>query len=158
MRVKIITINNNYPEGVKLICGKYLKQINGPFNLSLQSIKPSIPHTQRCSDLIKAKETETSKLNNLIKIKETLVALDQRGKMITTEGLCGNFKMWMKNGNDICFIIGGANGLSDEIIDQADLILSLSHMTMAHSIAIMVLLEQIYRVKTLIQNHPYHRS
>jgi 23S rRNA (pseudouridine1915-N3)-methyltransferase len=57
----------------------------------------------------------------------------------------------------VCFCVGGADGFSKEFREQADLLLSLSPLTMPHELARVVLLEQLYRAYTMLANHPYPR-
>ena len=64
----------------------------------------------------------------------------------------------MNQGKDLCFIIGSADGLAQKMRDDADFILSLSNMTIAHPLALVLLTEQIYRVVSIINRHPYHRG
>ena len=59
--------------------------------------------------------------------------------------------------NDLSFIIGGVYGLSQEVRDKADKIISLSKMTLTHMMARAMLVEQIYRSHTILSNHPYHK-
>ncbi len=63
----------------------------------------------------------------------------------------------LQSGKNIQFIIGGAFGLDKSILEQANIHLSLSKMTMPHQMAKIILLEQIYRTQTIIENHPYHK-
>jgi 23S rRNA (pseudouridine1915-N3)-methyltransferase len=64
----------------------------------------------------------------------------------------------MSNGRDVAFIIGGADGLADDIKNSADMLWSLSSLTLPHALVRVVLVEQIYRAWTIMNNHPYHRE
>ena len=85
-----------------------------------------------------------------------IVILDEKGKQLDTE----KFKNFLFNSSikKIIFLIGGTNGFSNEIIKKANLVISLSKMTLTHSFAAIILLEQIYRSATIKLNHPYHRK
>ena len=84
--------------------------------------------------------------------------LDQKGKMFSTEEMAGLFKEKMSQGyNDFIFITGGALGLSPELIDSADFKLSLSKMTFHHQLVRLILLEQVYRVFSIIEGRKYHK-
>ncbi len=87
----------------------------------------------------------------------TLIALDPRGAEMTSEGLTSYMQKIIDSPRSITFVIGGAYGLDKEIIGRADLVLSLSKMTMPHLLAKLVLLEQIYRAQTIVAGHPYHK-
>lgn len=85
------------------------------------------------------------------------IALDVEGKALSSEKFSDVFSQQMMQGKNITFIIGGAFGLDQTILDNVDLKLSLSNMTMPHQLAKVILLEQIYRAQTIINNHPYHK-
>jgi 23S rRNA (pseudouridine1915-N3)-methyltransferase len=86
------------------------------------------------------------------------VVLDEGGRALSTEQLAQNLAVWMQAGRDVAFVIGGADGLHEEIKNDADTRLSLSAMTLPHALVRVVLAEQLYRAVSLMNNHPYHRS
>ena len=88
-----------------------------------------------------------------------LVALDEHGKAFTTRALATQLEHWQNQGTShVCLLIGGAEGLAEEVKTRADLLLSLSDLTLPHQLARIVLLEQLYRAATLLAGHPYHRD
>ena len=90
---------------------------------------------------------------SLSRLKQArIVALDERGKDMDTV----QFSSLLKE--ETVFIIGGPDGLSPDIKQNAKLLLRLSSLTLPHALAQVVLLEQIYRAATLLIGHPYHRS
>lgn len=83
------------------------------------------------------------------------VALDERGKFLSSEGFA---RFLEKNGlKEIAFILGGPYGLDEKLKEEAEFCLSLSPMTLAHGMARLLLLEQIYRAFTLLRGEPYHK-
>ena len=90
-------------------------------------------------------------------LKHTLVLLDSRGKQLSSE----EFATYLANYQDrnplpLLFAVGPANGFTAEIRQEANLLLSLGKMTVAHELARVVLLEQLYRAFTILKGHPYH--
>ncbi|GGM99066.1 ribosomal RNA large subunit methyltransferase H [Thermus composti] len=83
------------------------------------------------------------------------VVLDERGKLLTTEELYRRLLSW--EGERVAFLVGGAEGHLEGVREAADLLLSLSPLTLQHELALLVLMEQLYRVLTLRAGHPYHR-
>ncbi len=86
------------------------------------------------------------------------ILLDMRGKMLTSE----DFSIFLNrhithSAKDMVFFIGGADGFSDKERNSADMLISLSKMTLPHEIARLVTLEQIYRAFTIIKNEKYHK-
>jgi 23S rRNA (pseudouridine1915-N3)-methyltransferase len=89
--------------------------------------------------------------------RHTLVLLDSRGKQLSSEefaGFLGNHQD--RNPLPLLFAVGPANGFSEEARQEANLLLSLGKMTVAHELARVVLLEQLYRAFTILKGHPYH--
>jgi 23S rRNA (pseudouridine1915-N3)-methyltransferase len=86
-----------------------------------------------------------------------VVALDERGRSMSSEALAGMLERHMLDSTpELTLIIGGAYGLSDEVKQRAELLLSLSDMTLTHQMARLLLLEQLYRGFTIVRNEPYH--
>ncbi len=87
------------------------------------------------------------------------IAMDERGKNLSTCELEQLWRHWQLHATTKCvaFVIGPPNGLSPQLRDSCDLILSLGRHTMQHELALLVLLEQIYRIHTLLANSPYHK-
>ena len=90
-------------------------------------------------------------------VRHVLVILDRRGKQLSSEqfaGFLGNHQD--RNPLPLLFAVGPANGFTEEVRQEANLLLSLGKMTVAHELARVVLLEQVYRAFTILKGHPYH--
>ena len=105
--------------------------------------------------------TEKSEIEGellLNKTKGFVIALDGRGKMLSSEDLASVISDSMVNGiSEISFIIGGSNGLSDKVRSAANLIVSFGKITFPHQLFRVVLSEQIYRAFSIINGMPYHK-
>jgi len=89
--------------------------------------------------------------------RHTLVLLDSRGKQLSSEELAQFINDYQdRNPQPLLFAIGPADGFSDDARRAASQLLSLSKMTLAHELARVVLLEQLYRAFTILKRHPYH--
>lgn len=87
-----------------------------------------------------------------------IVSLDSRGKMLSSPEIAEFIKQKKNNSvSEISFVIGGSNGLSKEVLDKSDLILSFGKITYPHQLFRVVLTEQIYRAFTIIDGLPYHK-
>jgi len=87
------------------------------------------------------------------------VVLDERGELPTTAAFAERVKGWKLSGTKrVAYLIGGAEGHPEAVRQAADWTLSLSRLTLQHELALLVLLEQLYRVETLLAGHPYHRA
>lgn len=108
-------------------------------------------------EVLKNKEGEV--LLNNIPANSKVIALDERGKSLSSPEFAGYIKDLSNRGTShLTFIIGGADGLSEELKKRADLILCFGKMTFPHMMIRSFLSEQIYRAYTIINNHPYHRN
>jgi 23S rRNA (pseudouridine1915-N3)-methyltransferase len=87
-----------------------------------------------------------------------VVALDPRGKTMTSETFAAFLGKVAESGRGIAFVIGGADGLDEAVRGRADLVLSLGAMTWPHLLVRAMLAEQIYRAETILAGHPYHRA
>ena len=104
-------------------------------------------------------EEEAKFLQTAIPQGAKVIVLDERGVNIKSIELAAKLENWQVNGcSEICFLIGGADGHLQSTRDKADLVLSFGKLTLPHMLMRAVLLEQIYRVQTIIAGHPYHRE
>ena len=87
-----------------------------------------------------------------------IIALDERGKAPTSVELAEHLRGWQQNGTHPCFIIGGADGMTDSLKQRAHLMLRLSSLTLPHGMVRVLLTEQLYRAVSILNNHPYHRE
>lgn len=103
-------------------------------------------------------ETEGRDLLEQVEPKSLLVALDRTGRQIDSESFATLLRQWQdQNRRTASFIIGGALGLSRQVVTTADLVLSLSSMTFTHEMARLILLEQVYRAFTILAGTKYHK-
>ena len=87
-----------------------------------------------------------------------LLALDEKGRSVSTQGLSVMLSEWMREGSHPVFAIGGADGLSNEVKERAQKLVSLSALTLPHGLVRVVLAEQVYRAWSILARHPYHRE
>jgi len=86
-----------------------------------------------------------------------LVVVDGRGRQLSSEELAAFLRDHQdRNPLPLVFAVGGANGFTRDTLNQADFTLSLGKMTLAHELARVVVLEQLYRAFTILKGHPYH--
>jgi 23S rRNA (pseudouridine1915-N3)-methyltransferase len=88
------------------------------------------------------------------------IVMDERGERLTTLGLSKRFEQLEQRGDvkTVSFLIGASDGHTPELREKADLLLSLSSFTLQHELALVVLLEQLYRIASLRAGSPYHRE
>lgn len=104
-------------------------------------------------------EDEARFLQSSIPHGAKVIVLDERGENMKSIDLAKKVENWQINGcSELCFLIGGADGHLQSTRDKADLLLSFGKLTLPHMLMRAVLSEQIYRIQTIIQHHPYHRE
>ena len=113
---------------------------------------------ERLSDAQKSgvQLAEWEKINKKLNENDLLVVLDGTGKKLSSEQLAEKITLWQTNKN-IVFALGGSLGFHENALKRADFVLSLSDMTFTHSMARVILLEQIYRCFKIINGEPYHK-
>ncbi len=106
-----------------------------------------------------SQEEEAKFLLSAIPDGAKVIVLDERGENMKSLELAAKIENWLNNGcSEICFLIGGADGHLQSTRDKADLLLSFGKLTLPHMLMRAVLTEQIYRIQTIINHHPYHRE
>ncbi len=135
---------------------EFIKRLPKEFTPILKEISPG--RRSKNSDLKRAIAEESERLLQAIPKDCTVIALDEKGKSWTTRQLAEQMSEWTSSGCDVVLIIGGPDGLSNEVKQRADLKWSLSALTLPHALVRVVLAEQLYRGWSLITNHPYHRD
>ncbi|MDD5726687.1 MAG: 23S rRNA (pseudouridine(1915)-N(3))-methyltransferase RlmH [Patescibacteria group bacterium] len=108
-------------------------------------------------NLAKAKQTEAESLLNKLPKDAYLIALDEGGKQLDSQEFSSTLEREASTGRPVVFIIGGSWGLDNEVLKTADLKLSLGKITLPHTLARIVLLEQIYRAQMISAGREYHK-
>ena len=103
-------------------------------------------------------DKEAERLRQICPSRAFQIALDERGESWSTMDLADKLDRWRAEHADIAFYIGGADGLDARIVADANCRWSLSRLTLPHQLVRVVLIEQLYRGWTVLQNHPYHRA
>ncbi|WP_024304429.1 23S rRNA (pseudouridine(1915)-N(3))-methyltransferase RlmH [Pseudogulbenkiania sp. MAI-1] len=156
MKITILAVGTKMPRWVDEAYQDYAKRFGRDVTLELKEIKPE----KRGGGVTAEKgiAAEHARLIAAIPPRSKLVVLDERGRNWTTMKLAEAMKDWLAGGDDLCFVIGGADGLSDELKARADTLLQLSALTMPHGMVRVLLAEQLYRALSILNNHPYHRE
>lgn len=103
-------------------------------------------------------DAECEQILTRIKPTEQVVLLDERGKQMSSQKLASKLSDWQTDGRDLCFVIGGPDGVAEECRQRADACWSLSQLTLPHGLARVLFAEQLFRAWSLQTGHPYHRE
>jgi 23S rRNA (pseudouridine1915-N3)-methyltransferase len=105
-----------------------------------------------------ARKIEGEQILSRIERDEQVVLLDERGSQLSSQQFAGSLASWQADGRDLCFIIGGPDGVFADCSRRADFTWSLSSLTLPHGLARVLFAEQLYRAWSLQSGHPYHRD
>lgn len=144
------------PRWVDEAVGDYAKRFGREIQFSLKEIKPE----KRGAGVNAAQgmAAEEKRLLEALPHGAFLVVLDERGQAPTSKQLAEHLSSWQQNGEHVCFIIGGADGMTDALKQKARLMMRLSSLTLPHGMVRVLLTEQLYRAVSILHNHPYHRE
>jgi 23S rRNA (pseudouridine1915-N3)-methyltransferase len=156
VKINIIAIGNKMPVWVEQASLDFIKRM--PAEIKINSILLPLIKRGKNPDIPRIVRDESRKILSVIPKGSTLVVLDVLGQSVTTMKLSSLLESWLQYGQDISIVIGGPDGVSDELLSAASLKISLSALTFPHTLARVILLEQIYRAWSIMNNHPYHRA
>ena len=156
MRIVVISVARRAPPWLADALEEYTVRFPRELRLSMTVIAPA--RRGRDEPVEKVMAAETRKIRDAIPAGTRVIALDEGGKQFDTRTLAGRLRKWIDGGEDVAFVIGGADGLHREFLRGANERWSLGALTLPHGVARLVLVEQLYRAWSILNNHPYHRE
>ena len=154
MRITILSIGKFENSPHKSVYQHYLKRLKWKIDLRELELKNS----DKLSTPERKKGEGELILKN-VKAGTKIIVCDERGKEFTSKNFSKLISDFAVSGDsDLTFIIGGSDGLSEEILQKAQKKISFGLMTLPHLMVRSVLIEQLYRAQTIIEGHPYHRE
>ena len=156
MHIRLVAVGDRQPSWVDAAFKEYAGRLPRQWKFRLDVIATA----QRSKNTLPAgaRLAEGEKVIASIRPGEFVVLLDERGKALSSRDLGEHLTDWQSAGSDLCFLIGGPDGVSEECAARANFRWSLSRMTLPHGLARVMFSEQLYRAWTLTQGHPYHRD
>lgn len=156
MRIVIINIANKMPKWVDDACNEYLKRINhGKYSCHIIELKAE---KNNHKTPLENMEFEAKKIEQSIPKDSFLIALDEDGKSYDSISFAKTIEKISLEYATITFIIGGADGIHPKLQAKAHAKVSLSLMVFPHALVRVIILEQLYRAISILENHPYHRE
>lgn len=150
MKLRFIWVGRTRDKNWKALQDEYLKRLSFFVRCELSETKESSPH--------EGPEIEGKRILQLLNQKSFVVLLDVEGTTISSHKLARTIQQWQnRSQKEVTFVIGGAEGVSSEVAEKADLKLSLSFLTFTHEMARVLLLEQLYRAYSIINGFPYQK-
>lgn len=144
------------PQWVDHAVRDYSKRFGREIQFQLKEIKPE--KRGAGVNAAQAMAAEELRIIAAIPAHSYLIVLDERGKAPTSMELADSLKKWQQQGDNLCFIIGGADGMTTNLKQRANMLMRLSSLTLPHGMVRVLLTEQLYRAQSILHNHPYHRE
>jgi 23S rRNA (pseudouridine1915-N3)-methyltransferase len=149
----IIVAHGKIKKGPELeLISEYVARFNRPFNNNfLNSLEISE------SSEVESKFNE--KVSRMVDDEQSIVLLDRNGEHFDSEGFAKFLALLSGQGiNKVYFVVGGSSGFPKHLTSKAKKLLAVSKMVFPHKIARLILVEQLYRAKCIINRHPYHKA
>lgn len=158
MKIKIITVGKIKEKYLRDGIDEYLKRLSKYTQIETYEVNDEkAPENLSLKDIEIVKDKEAERILSKID-KEYLIALDIVGKEMDSIQLSNTMNdIFSYHSSDIAFVIGGSLGLSNAILNKAQLRLSFSKLTFPHQLMKLILVEQIYRSFRILNNEPYHK-
>lgn len=156
MKFRLLAVGTRMPGWVDAGVQEYSRRLPADFALQLQELPLSRRGRNSSPEHLKNKEAEAI----LAKLRpaDHVVALDVQGRRFDTGTFASRLDTLRSNGRDVVIVVGGPDGLGDQVLQRAEERWSLSDLTLPHPLVRIVLAEQFYRAWSLLSNHPYHRD
>lgn len=156
MHIRLLAVGDRQPSWVDDAFGTYTGRMPREWKFRLDVI-PTAKRARKDASA-QAVQAEGELILGKLKTSEQMILLDERGKQLTSPSLAAKLADWQHDGRDLCFVIGGPDGVSAECKQRADFTWSLSQLTLPHGLARVMFAEQLYRAHSLHTGHPYHRA
>ncbi|MBT68426.1 MAG: 23S rRNA (pseudouridine(1915)-N(3))-methyltransferase RlmH [Thiotrichales bacterium] len=155
MKINLIAVGKKMPDWISHGIEHYKKQLPKNYNFTITALESQ---SRKSISADNTKSLEEKLILDAASGSTLLIAFDELGKQQTSKELSRSIQKWQLDGESVAMIIGGADGLSLELKQKCNLTWSLSDLTLTHSMARLLIVEQLYRGHSLLNNHPYHRS
>lgn len=156
MKLALVAVGQRLPDWADAACDDYLKRFPPDWRVELKAVKAEPRIQGKTVDAMKAAEAQ--RIEAAVPKGARRVVLDERGTRLTTQQLAARLLAWQRDGRDVALLVGGPDGLSDELKAAADESLRLSDLTLPHAFARVLLAEALYRAWSVNAGHPYHRD
>lgn len=159
MNIHIITVGKVREKYIKLGIQEFEKRLSSYCKLTFSELMDEqAPEQLNEKELLSVKKKEGERILSKIKQDHYVIALDIKGVSWSSEQFADELlNLSFQGKNQVTFIIGGSNGLSEEVLKRANQKLSFSKMTFPHQLMKLILLEQVYRAFKIQRREPYHK-
>jgi 23S rRNA (pseudouridine1915-N3)-methyltransferase len=154
VKIQLLCVSKRPSAWVLDASNDYVKRLQGKLEVNCRELSP----VSNVTNEEQQREREGEMILKAIPSQAHLVALDERGKQWSTAELATAMQQWQLAYKNIALVIGGAEGLAQSVRNSANHVWSLAQLTLPHQLVRVIVIEQIYRAWSLLNNHPYHRA
>ena len=154
MLLRIVAVGQRVPDWAQTAWDDYAKRFPPEIRIELKAVKTEPRGSKTLETLYAAERT---RIEAAIPRGARVVALDERGEVLSTPALARRLTLWQEQG-DVALLIGGPDGLDPALRQAAHERIRLSDLTLPHAFARVLLVEQLYRAWSINAKHPYHRE
>lgn len=156
MKLRLIVVGRDRAEPILDAAQVYLERLRRHFPVELVEVKEE--PARGSTPIARIRSSEAERLRKALGADDHLVALDERGRALSSVELAERVGRWANEGKQVVsFVIGGPNGLDPGLVASARETWSLSRLTLPHRIARLIFAEQLYRAATILRGEPYHK-
>jgi len=152
----VVAVGTRMPAWVQAAWDDYARRLPPDCALELREIKPESRTGGKTPEQMMA--LEARRMEIVLPPGTRRIALDERGRDLTTRQLSEQLTQWRGEGRNVALLIGGPDGLDATLKSRCDGLLRLSSLTLPHPMVRVLLAEQLYRAWTIMSGHPYHRA
>lgn len=155
-KILIVAVAGRLPAWAAAARDEYLKRL--PRGFATRCVETKAEPRSGGRELSRVLAAEGARIRAALPRAARVVALDERGRDLTTAAFAALLRGWLDAGDPVGFAIGGADGLDPTLKRDATMQIRLSSLTLPHALAQVILCEQLYRAASLLSGHPYHRG
>ena len=155
MKLWVVAVGQRVPTWAQTAWDDYANRFPPDTKLTLKTVKTEPRASKTLAQIWTA---ERSRIDAALPKDCLRVWLDEKGQQVSTAALAAKWRGWQDNAQDVAFIIGGPDGFDPVLRQGGHELLALSNLTLPHAMVRVLLVEQLYRAWSMLNNHPYHRE
>lgn len=156
MKLTIVALSHRIESWAQEGVDQFVKRLPPDWKLEIKELKPEDRSKGKPVDVLL--ESEAERILQAVPKNARLIALDERGKSLTSTQMANLLQQWHDQSEQLCLVIGSADGLSSGFKARCDGMWRLSDLTLPHSLARVNAAEALYRAWSITAGHPYHRE
>lgn len=155
MRIRLVSVASRMPRWVEDGYQEYAKRL--PADISLDLVEIPLATRGKNADIARLMRREGEQMLAAVQPGDRIVTLEVTGRPWSTEQLANELERWRLEARNVNLMVGGPEGLAEQVAAKSDQRWSLSPLTLPHPLVRILLAEQIYRAWTILNRHPYHK-